>query len=202
MTDWKQTVRGQAHTLEAITAALLVLSAVVFALQVTAVTPLTGSTSSQHIENQQTEMAEGLLAAEDRQGTISETLRYWNESNDRFHGATGDGYTEGGPPTAFGEALNETFLDRGIAFNVHVRYFKSDGTRDSQQLVDLGEPSDHATTATRLVTLYDSDPLIEADGNESETTTVGDGDLYVDHDVSTETDLFTVVEVEVVVWRM
>ncbi|UWG51401.1 putative pilin/flagellin [Halalkaliarchaeum sp. AArc-CO] len=203
MADWKQTVRGQAHTLEAITAALLVLSAVVFALQVTAVTPLTGSTSSQHIENQQTEMAEGLLAAEDRQGTISETLRYWNESNGRFHGATGDGYTAGGPPTAFGEALNETFLDRGIAFNVQVRYVDpDDGSRGNQQIVDLGEPSDHATTATRLVTLYDSDPLIEADGNESETTTVGGGDLYVDHDVSTETDLFTVVEVEVVVWRM
>ena len=202
MTDWKRTLRGQAHTLEAITAALLVLSAVVFALQVTAVTPLTGSTSSQHIENQQTEMAEGLLAAEDRQGTISESLRYWSESNERFHGAVSGGYTAGGPPTAFGEALNETFLDRGIAFNVHVRYLRSDGARGSQQLVDLGQPSDHATTATRLVTLYDSDPLIDADGTTNETVTVGDEVLYADHDVSPETDLFTVVEVEVVVWRM
>ncbi|AUX07956.1 hypothetical protein AArcSl_0301 [Halalkaliarchaeum desulfuricum] len=202
MTDWKRTLRGQAHTLEAVTAALLVLSAVVFALQVTAVTPLTGSTSSQHIENQQTEVAEGLLAAEDRQGTISETLRYWNESNERFHGAQSDGYTSGGPPTAFGEALNETFLDRGIAFNVHVRYVRDDGSRGSEQVVDLGEPSDHATTATRLVSLYNSDPLIDADATENGTATVGDGVLYVEHDVSPETDLFSVVEVEVVVWRM
>lgn len=194
-------MRGQAHTLEAITAAFLVLSAVLFALQVTAVTPLTGSTSSQHIENQQTEVAQGLLAAEDEQGTVSEAVRYWNESGDRFHGAARDGYTAGGPPTAFGEALNETFLERGIAFNLHVRYLRADGTRGNQQLVDLGQPSDHATTATRLVTLYDSDPLIDADGSGTNTT-VGDEGLYATHDVSPETDLFTVVEVEVVVWRM
>lgn len=194
-------LRGQAHTLEAITAAILVLSAVVFALQVTAVTPLTGSTSSQHIENQQNEVAEGLLAAEDRQGTLSETLRYYNATTNRFHGASRSGYTTGGPPTAFGAALNETFLERGIALNVHVHYLRSDGEVRSTQLVDLGEPSDHATSATRFVTLYDSDPLLDATGSET-ATTVGDSELYVEADTSPETDLFTVVTVEVVVWRM
>lgn len=205
-------MRGQAHTLEAITAALLVLSAVVFALQVTAVTPLTGSTSSQHIENQQTELAEGLLTAEDRNGTLREALLFGNKSTGewRFHDASEDGYTSGGPPTAFGTALDETLLDRGIAFNVYVGYPSSNttghldvdnATRQSVQLVNLGEPSDHATTATRLVTLYDSDRLRKEDGSAS-ATTVGDGGLYATHDVSPETDVYTVVEVEVVVWRM
>ncbi|MEF8780969.1 MAG: hypothetical protein V5A46_09855 [Haloferacaceae archaeon] len=205
-------MRGQAHTLEAITAALLVLSAVVFALQVTAVTPLTGSTSSQHIENQQTELAEGLLAAEDRNGTLRGALLFGNKSTGewRFHNASGAGYTSGGPPTPFGTALDETLLERGIAFNVYVRYPSSNttghldvdnATRQRVQLVNLGEPSDHATSVTRLVTLYDSDRLRDADGTET-ATTVGDGALYATHDVSPETDVYTVVEVEVVVWRM
>ena len=163
--------RAQAHTLEAIAAAMILVSSLVFALQVTAVTPLTGSTSSQHIENQQAAVAEGLLDAAAENGTLVPTLLYWNESRENWHGATRDGYVRSGPPTAFGSTLNETFLERGIAFDLSVYYVEADGDR-----------------------------LREPDGSVSETTLANAS--YVVDDADPEQELYSVVEVELVVWRM
>ena len=189
--------RGQAHALEAITAGMLLLASVVFALQVTAVTPLTGSTSSQHIENQQAKLAEGVLAAEAENGTIVPTLLYWNESG-RFHGADSDGYHSGGPPTAFGNVLDQTLRERNIAFDVNVFYIRANGERERHQMVDLGSPSDHASTATRSFTLYDDDRIRYQNGSVGATL---ENASYFVPDVD-DGPLYNVVEVEVVVWRM
>ncbi|WP_144902327.1 DUF7288 family protein [Halobellus captivus] len=192
--------RGQAHTLEAITAAMILVSSLVFALQVTAVTPLTGSTSSQHIENQQAAVAEGVLATADENGTLASTLLYWNESAGGWHGATPDGYVRGPPPTAFGDMLEETFLERGIAFDLTLYYIDDSGERQRDPIVDLGEPSDHASTERRLVTLSDGDRLRNPDESLSDTTLENASYLVQDRDP--EQTLYSVVEVELVVWRM
>lgn len=191
---------GQAHTLEAIASGLLLIASVLFALQVTAVTPLTGSTSSQHIENQQAEMADGLLASEAENGTLVPTLLYWNDSEDRFWNAGKRGYETGGPPTVFGAVLNQSFRDRGIAFNVNLYYIRPDGQRERHQLVHLGSPSDHASTASRLVTLYDDDPMRAADGTPR-AVTLGETSYFAP-DVDPDGSLYNVIEVEVIVWRM
>ena len=77
--------RGQAHVLEGIVAAMLILTSVIFALQVTAVTPLTASTANQHLQTQGSGTAAGLLAAADQRGTLRDTILYWNETGGRFH---------------------------------------------------------------------------------------------------------------------
>ena len=192
--------RGQAHTLEAVASGLLLLASVLFALQVTAVTPLTGSTSSQHIENQQAEMAEGILASEAANGSLVPSVLHWNESGKRFWAADERGYQTGGPPTAFGATLNQSLRDRGIAFNVNLFYLRENGQRERIQLVHFGAPSDHASTAHRTVTLYDDDPLRAADGS-ARSTTVKDG-RYFAPDVDPDGPVYNVIRVEVVVWRM
>ena len=192
--------RAQAHTLEAIAASLILLSSLVFALQVTAVTPLTGSTSSQHIENQQAAVAEGVLAAAAENGTLTPTLLYWNESGGTWHGATTDGYVQGAPPTTFGETLTETFLDRGIVFDLTLYYIDDTGDRQRVPIVDLGQPSDHASTASRTVTLADGDPLRDPDGSVSGTD-LGNAS-YLVPDADPNQTLYAAVEVELVVWRM
>ena len=191
--------RAQAHTLEAVAAALILISSLVFALQVTAVTPLTGSTSSQHIENQQAAVAEGVLAAAAENGTLVPTLLHWNESTGNWHSASEDGYARGGPPTAFGSTLNGTFLDRGVVFDLTV-YYIDDGERQREQIVDLGEPSDHASAARRTVTLTDDDPLRDPDGSASNTTLANAS--YLASDADPDGALYSVAEVELVVWRM
>lgn len=205
------TVRAQAHTLEAVAAGLVMLSGVAFALQIAAVTPLTGSTSNQHIENQQAYEAESLLDAEAANGSLARTLRYWDADAGRFHGATGGGYTGGGPPTAFGTALDEVFLERGVAYNVNVRYvvpgengsLSSWNTSDaSVGLVNLGEPTEHATVATRLVTLRDDDRLLDAAGDPTGPRLGEVNESYFAPDAAPDSGLYGVFEIEVVLWRI
>jgi hypothetical protein len=193
--------RGQAHTLEAFAAATILLASIVFALQVTAVTPLTASTSSQHIENQQEAVATGLLAAAAENGTLKPTLLYVNNSTGRFHDDEFEGaYISGGPPTAFGETLNETFLDRGIAFNMYAHYLTSDRTVRRLTVVRMGGPSDNAISARWQVTLYDDDVLYAADGTRTTHTLAKSNTFYAaDRHPG---PLYNVLEVEVVVWRM
>ena len=75
------TVRGQIYTLEAVIAAVLLVSSLVFALQVTAVTPLSASTSNQHIENQQRASASGVLTAAEEAGILQDAVLFWNDSD-------------------------------------------------------------------------------------------------------------------------
>lgn len=194
-------MRAQAHTLEGVTASLLVVMSVVFALQVTAVTPLTASTASQHIENQERAAARGVLATADANDTLKAALLTWNESARSFYNASARGYyATGGPPNAFGAALNETFANRGIAFNVNVYYLSPSGQRKRREMVHLGEPSDNAVTVVQTVTLYDDDHLHFTNGTAMDTTL--SNAAYFVPDLDAASNVYGVVEVEVVVWRM
>lgn len=195
--------RGQAHTLEAFSAAVVLLASVVFALQVTAVTPLTASTASQHIENQQTGVGGGILDQAAESGSLERTLLYWNESAGKFHKVSETGvYTLGGPPTDLGQTLNETFLDRGIAFDLTVEYSLS-GRVATQQIVDLGRPSDNAVTVHRTLTLHDTDTIYDADETANGDVTLGESStFYTNPDQSPESPVYNVVKVELTLWRM
>ena len=189
--------RGQAHTLEAFTAALLLVGSVVFALQVTAVTPLTASTSSQHIENQQVQVARGLLDSATENGSLREAVLDWNDSAGSFANTGDRGYyiRPDRASNTFGAMLDRTFLDRGVALNVNVLYVTSGGDVRSRRMVYLGTPSDHAVTASRAVSLYDDDQLDDG------PTTLNDSSSYFAPDVA-DGSVYNVVRVEVVVWRM
>jgi hypothetical protein len=196
--DDAQDDRGQAHTLEAFTAALLLVGSIIFALQVTAVTPLTASTSSQHIENQQLQVARGLLDSGVENGSIREAVLNWNDSAGSFANASDEGYyVTGGPSdTTFGAMLNRTFLERGIAVNVNVLYVTTGGDIRSERLVYLGTPSDNAVAVSRGIALYDDETL--ADGS----TTLNESSSFFAPDVDSDGDLYNAVRVEVIVWRM
>lgn len=193
--------RGQAHTLEAFTASLLLIGAVLFALQVTAVTPLTASTSSQHIENQQLQVANGLLDSAVSNGSLREAVLYWNDTAGEFYGVDDQEgtYTTGGPSgLVFGDMLNRTFRERGIAFNVNVWYVTTGGSLRREQMVESGNPSDNAVSARRTVTLYDDDRLTSPVSNG----TVSESNTFYAPDAAPDSGVYNVLRVEVVVWRM
>lgn len=193
-------MRGQAHTLEAFAAALVVVGGVGFALQATAVTPLTASTSNQHIENQERAIASNLLATAAAEGDLQAAITDWNRSANRFVGAGERGYfTNSGPPNAFGATLNRTFNDRRIAFNVEVAYRTTDESRSTQRLVYMGNPSDNAVSATRTVTLTNDTRLHGDTGNVSAAAAAGE---FYAPDAATGSELFNVMEVRIVVWRI
>lgn len=194
-------MRAQAHTLEAFAAAVILIASLLFAMQVTAVTPLSASTSSQHIENQQRTAAEDVLRAAEGAGELEETVLYWNDEAGAFHGLEGeddDYYAPGELDTALGERLTGAFSDRRIAYNLRINHH-DDGIREQQRIVHSGEPSDHAVSATRLLTLYGDDPLHDEEGPTDAELGESDG-FYVES--AGEESFYAVVEVEVVVWRM
>lgn len=195
-------MRGQAHTVEAFAAAVLVVSGLVFATQAAAVTPLSASTSNQHIENQQQATVEGLLAASADNGNLTEAVLYWNASADdgdgAFAGAPDSGTYATGPQNGFGTDLNGTLSSRQIAFNVVVRYPDGDGT-DTEPMVRMGEPSDNAVSATRTVGLYNGSQL-SVDGDDRSLGELDSGEFYA-ADTDSGSQLYAVVEVEVIAWR-
>lgn len=195
--------RGQAYTLEAFIAALLLVSSLTFALQVTAVTPLSASTANQHIENQQRASASGLLAASHESGALKEAVLYWNAENETFHNATRiDYYTNEYPDIPFGNMTDRAFGGRGLAVNVLVH--TEDRSRP-QRMVYHGEPSDNAASASRTVTLYDDDNLRNgnrSDGRELSEVDDDTTEAFYATDTNDGSQVFHVVRVEVVVWRM
>lgn len=199
----RTTDRGQAHTLEAFVAALLLVSAVLFALQATAVTPLSASTSNQHIENQQRAEANDVLAIAAERGDLEAAVLCWDESQGGFNGSslpTG-AYSDGiEQDTAgcgsFGAMLEETFGDRQVAYSVHIIYQNSTAQTKRQPLISMGDPSDSAVAASRTVPLFANDRVLAG-----EQTRLDETSLYQE-DRPDQMSYPTQVTVEVVVWRM
>lgn len=191
--------RAQALTFEAILAAVVIIGAVVFALQVAAVTPNSPSTAAEFEENQHRALAEGALDAAVANETLVPTLLYWNSSTDGFHGTEDGYYVSRPPPTEFGDVLHRTFGDLGIKYNVDVYYVTNENEVDRQRLVSHGTPTDHAVRATTTVTLFGDEPLIDA--TESATNvTIEDTETFYAPEIE-DSASYNVLRVEVVVWR-
>ncbi|OYR86124.1 hypothetical protein DJ72_03045 [Halorubrum distributum] len=194
--------RGQAHTLEAFTAALLLVTGLIFATQATAVTPLSASTSNQHVENQASIAAQDLLSTTDASGTLSAALLYYD--NGSFVGATDEEGYAGMPPDShpLHDPLTEAFGDRQIAFDIDVYYpdDSSDGTGDVA-MVDMGPPSDNAATASIRVTLYGDDRFGADDQHVLAEDGPGRG-YFADPVDGNGEILYTVVEVRITAWQM
>ncbi len=190
-------MRAQAHTLEAFVAAVLIVGGLIFATQVTAVTPLSASTSNQHIENQQRATVDGLLATAAENGTLTEAVLYYDTDNGTFEGVPENETLAEPPDNDFGAALEETLSERRIAFNVDVRYETEDGT-EVEPMIRMGEPSDNAVTATRSIGIYNDSRLTGEDDRTLGELEAGD-EFYAPNVDGGE--LHNVLEVEVTAWR-
>ena len=189
-------MRGQAYTLEAVIASVLLVSSLVFALQVTAVTPLSASTSNQHIENQQRASASGVLTAAQKAGALKDAVLYWNDGEAEFHDAERvTYYTNSYPPNEFGSITARAFDGRGLAVNVLVYHNESE---EPSRMVYRGEPSDNAVSASRTVTIYNGSELA---GTSTTVENATSFDEVVPYD-GTGGTVYNVVRVEVTVWRM
>ncbi|SDJ32066.1 hypothetical protein SAMN05216226_102122 [Halovenus aranensis] len=189
--------RGQALTLEAVVASVLILAAIGFALQMTAVTPLSASTSSQHVENQLQSTSEGVLDSVADTGALREAVLYWNKTTGEFHGDASPFYRSGPPPNAFGDALSAAFGTRNVAYNVFVHYQTGDGIA-TQQMVRQGQPSDHAVSASHTLVLTTSDRLVGPDERGPRLGAVTDDEFYVARRSSGP--YYNLVRIEVVAW--
>jgi len=183
-------------------ASLLMLSSVIFALQMTAVTPLSASTSSQHIENQQQSIGEGVLAAAAKEDALKPAILSWNNTSRQYHeGADGQPYYATSPPNRFGELLERSYNEQGIAYNVYFRYQSPNGGTNRLEYVSSGVASDNAVRATHTIALVDDDHLYDEDGSRNRTT-LDEGTTLPIKETAGGANLYNTVRVEVVAWRI
>lgn len=198
--------RGQVFSLEGVLAAIVVVSALVFALQTVVVTPSTSGESTAPIQASQ---IESLLKDAAESGTLKRAILFWNEdSANGFHGTgnyryyTRNEFQAGNYPELL-LSLRDT-LDETASISVALHYHMPSGDTDIHRLVDGGAPGEGAVRGSTTVALYDGDVLLDSTGDPTDKTIAtarsDPNDEFYAPDVSGSTDLFNVVEVEMIVW--
>lgn len=202
--------RGQAFTLEGLVAAVLLLTAVLLALQTVVVTPSTGGDVDQETRMELRQQANDVLSVSADAGELSYLVRFWNGSPTELTFAGAENPTEGylgPPPGQFGELLDTTFRQEGHSYNVYVEYrAAADPSRTERlRMVYRGRPDDAAVAASYRVTLYDNMTLTAPGEGGRELWQYdtdprdGDGDYYPIPN-AVDGPVYNTVEVRIVVW--
>lgn len=212
-TDRGDTDRGQAYTLEGFIGAIIVLTAVLFALQSLVLTANTGGNVERAAQTQiQQEIEDALIVAEN-DGQLSHLVRYWNATDEEYHNGTvidgRNGYYPASPNRTksfgdefvFGELLEGRFLNEsGRTYNVQVHYWNETADeRDSFYLVYQGSGTPNAQSASHTIPLYDDQRLTAP---EHDGTTLAEADDETEYRIPDAVDgpVYNVVEIRVVVW--
>jgi hypothetical protein len=203
--------RAQAFTLEGLIGGLLILTAVLFALQATIFTPTASGSTSEETKLALEQKAEDVLVttATAEENDLSYYVRYWDVSRLTFVRATNPdlGYGPEGPPGPFGERIYNTFGRNGRSYNVVMSYPTNGANEtDTLTMVFHGEPSSSAVVATYTITLYDGQTLTGpntgfATLSDFNATDTGSGEGYYPiPDVAPNSSVYNVVEVRLIVW--
>ncbi|MCU4971784.1 hypothetical protein OB955_03405 [Halobacteria archaeon AArc-m2/3/4] len=208
-----RTDRGQAYTLEGFVGAVIVLTAVLFALQSVVITPTTGGSVDRTVQAQLEQEAQDALVVAESEGALSHLVRNWNESEGEYHNpmerpsGLGNYTTEQlnesdvvGSASTFGEILEKRFEESGRSYNVEVVY-RDGKDPDSFYMVYQGQPSPNAFSSGHMVTLYENQRLT-APGSEHLTLEEAQNEEYPIPNVGENADgnLYNVVEVRLTVW--
>lgn len=186
--------RGQAYTLEGIVAAILVVSALLLALQAVVVTPTTEGTADRDTMSQLDTQAGDVLTVAHEQEALAEAALWDNSSNGTVQGwKVGDCQVN----LDLCSMLEETFTNRSYRYNVYVDY-RANGTTDTNVLFEQGVPNSNAVTATHAVTLHGGMNLT-GPGRDMSLADLGDEHFYASAIESNDVDLY-MVEIRVVVW--
>lgn len=209
--------RGQAYTLEGFIGSILILTAILFALQSVVITPTTGGTVDRDARDQVRIEAQDMLVLSADSGNLSKMVRYWNgteaATDRRFAASDGRslGYSSDLPPDSAPRGLlvmlEEAFEDKN-GFNVVVTYQDASGNPDGGDLtmVRNGFATQSGVVASYTITLYDDQRLTGPGGDQKPLsaydTDAGDGDgmYYPIPDAYPDSPVYNVVTVKVIVW--
>lgn len=203
--------RGQAYTLEGVISAAIVLTAMLYGLQVVDIGPWTSEASDRAatLETQ----AQDILDLTATNGNLSAMVRCYGVSGKTaFSGRSVDASS-----TRFEKLLNQTFDEQNRNYNIYFYYWNATGGKErvlasfNRTEADSGiiAPSSATAVATRKVAVFDDQPTRQqtrsgndCGSNGASVQTFNDaigGRFYLD-DISPDTTLFNVVEVRIVVW--
>lgn len=176
--------RGQLFALEGVLAALVVLAGIAFALQATVLTPTTSGATQAPADASlvNSVLTTGADNGELRTAVVSD----WGGTGFSGTSAGMRWYTDSYPSNDFGDAL-EQGLGPTATVNVLIHYRAPSEGRQQTRLIYNGVPGDSAVRSSTVLTLYDRDVS-------------NPGTFYAD-DVSPSSELYNVLEIEVIAWR-
>lgn len=190
--------RAQMHTLEGVAAATIMLLVIVYALDATSMTPLTSSTANVHAETELQVLGQDILSALDYaepgyNSQLKNDIVGWDGSAYIW---TATNYTQlkagqiiqsNNLTNNLTGILKDALVKQGIAHNVVLTFLKDNGsTLDIKEMIYNGNPSDNAVIVSRKIVLQDSD-------NPASDTI---------KDIDPSTNLYNVVDVKLILWRM
>ncbi|WP_181685619.1 DUF7288 family protein [Halorhabdus salina] len=206
--------RGQAFTLEGLIGAILILTALWYAMQVVIITPTTGGTVDSEVRVDLRQQAEDVLmvASQSERQRLSTLVRNWSQRSRTFAGAINPdvGYGTEKLPGPFGELLVGTFATRGRLYNVEMTFLEpnpSNGT-GTVTIASQGTPSESAVVATHRVVLYDNMTLTSPSAGSAElreydtlpTRNPGNKSGYYPVPNAVDGPVYNIVEVRLIVW--
>lgn len=199
--------RAQIFTLEAFLASVVLLATLAFTLQVVAISSNTAGATDTEDRNQHFGLAVGALDEGIENGSLRDTLLYWDETRGQFYGSvdTEGYYIARSPPTSFGNSLEATFSDRQVRYNMDLYFPTNDSDRGHQRVIERGTPSDNAIRVVETITLYDQTQLVDENESQRSVTLAeieadGNSTFYAP-DMRPNTSIYNVLRVEVVVWK-
>lgn len=204
----RQTDRAQAYTLEGFIGSMILLLAVLFALQAVVITPTTGGLADRTVQAQLQQESQDALAVASQDDNLSETIRNWDvnhEEGPNFYNATEPAspgqeeqtYTpkEFANQSRLGNILEDRYTNDGWNYNVELVYEDGDEF-NTTHMVYQGSPPSDAFTASTIVTLYGDDRVMEGDGSRLENA---DG-YPIPQAGASDDAIYNLVEVRVIIW--
>ena len=209
--------RGQAFTLEGLIAAIVLLTAVLFALQAVVITPTTGGSVDRGVQAQVDQQLTDAMLVSAEDGNLSELVRYYSATNDSaecpwnqdecwYQETPGNESVYNSSTFAdeldyvLGDVLDEHFVNQsGKSYNVEFIYYEADGeNRTTKDVVRMGGArSDSAVTASYMVVLLEGQDLTAPDSDHLSID--DDQHSYPIPNIEDE-ELYNIVEVRVTVW--
>ncbi|MFZ3059647.1 MAG: hypothetical protein WA102_07890 [Candidatus Methanoperedens sp.] len=187
--------KAQMHTLEGVAAATIMLLVIVYAIDATSMTPLTSSTANVHVETELQVLGQDILGALDYaepgyNSMLKNDVLTWNGSEYIWSGTN---YMEKGGTANLANnltnILNATLIGQGIAHNVALTFLSDNGASYStERMIYNGDPSENAVIVSRKIVLQNTDFTPSAN--------------YPIPDIDPSTNLYNIVDVKLILWRM
>lgn len=202
---------GQLYTLEGLAAAAVLLLAVTYALNAFVVSPTSdvnpGTETNQRVANDLLTNAAENNATGTNNTKLKEMLLNWNATAGSvgFKNST-DGlyYYEGKDPDPggleFGEDLRNVLTEEGISYNIDASFRKGDGSTGSIPIVDKGEPTTSALSASRTLVLFDDDNVTDVTEPGGRVNLINTTTYPIPKDPTRVTDVYNQVRVRITVW--
>ncbi|EMA15718.1 DUF7288 family protein [Haloarcula amylolytica] len=190
-------MRGQAYTLEGVLAAIVVVTATVYGLSAVDTGPF--QTGSQQRTAELESRASDTLSLAAETGALHNATACYSVGTPTLNG------NQTGSSTEFEMMLNQTFDRQGDQYNLYFSYWDSDSDARQTTIVSqeteenvADRPAD-AAVATETVTLTDDMParIGDCSGTGPSLSTV---DGYFAPDAESDSIVYNVVEVRLVVW--